>query len=475
MNYLQINSNLPFIFLFLILINCNHFGFSQEYDGLRVKIRMDDNSKIDEKAEPYIDQILASSQKILGQYNDRATLLDTEQGQVTSESIDKMRAIFYSNARVYDDLVQYGTIIALDDYIGKIRKYMNTTGPDYKITDLLLLEVISNPAIPGLYFETKIRVNKLMQNQIDEKSGKIIPVPKGGEVVPLEFVIIVQGDDLDDVKIYEIQGKIKPRPKPYNHEVFAFASMGFNTNTTFKKQDEFDDSFSPALTSKYLLDFGFKYSRSFKRGKHAKWFVGAAFGLHNWNINTENSGVKFNVSGDIDGKLDFNTIYDFKNVDNVINFSYLQAMLGTQIPLRPIVGYKIEYWVELSVMPTFVSKTETLGENKLVSQNSVVSFGDISDPFCSEDYDLQAQGLNSKSSMNTIGVQAKPYIRYFLNDSKTSGITFGVGYAYYFGSWIDKNSISVLPESGEGTVKSLLLQSFSPAHLRLELGLSFKL
>jgi hypothetical protein len=462
-----------------IAMGWNSSVYSQ-YDGLRVNIRVTENSRIDPKADAYIEQILKSCQRVLGNYNSRATLMDIDQGGVTSESIEQMKTIFFSNPRVFDDLVEYGNSIPLDDYIGKIRKYMNNSGPDYRITDLLLLDVKTNPAIPGLYFEISIRANKLMLNRIDDKRGTVFTIPKGGELIPLQFEIIVQGNELSDVKIYEIKGTPKPRPKSFNQELAFFSSMAMNVKTAYTVHAGFGESgFSPDLKSNYLFDIGMKYSRSFGRGKHSKWLIGAAYGLHSWNANTQNSRAIFEILREQVGALEFNTQFELQNVDNVINFSYIQGMLGFQMPLKRIAGYKTEYWIEAAFLPTYVSKKEKIGENDELVRNSVVRFGVLEEQYCNNQeafLSIESQEkLNNKYNILTNGVMIKPYIRHYLDRSKKTGLTAGISYVHYFGSWIDTNTISAINPSTTDEPHSLLFQSFTPSLLRLEVGLSFKL
>jgi hypothetical protein len=476
----KINTGLlPFlVFLFPAIL------VEAQVSSLRVNLRTDESTVIPPEAEPYKDVIIANIQNHLSLYNDAASLIDVENGGVTTESIEKFRMLFHSNARVFNDLQQYGIPIPIDEYIALISEKMSLSGQQFKIADMLLQKVENNPAVIGeLYFEAKVKVNKLMLTRIDEKTGKAVTVGDGGDLIPLDFNIIIQGKDLKQVEIYGINGKIEPRPKPFNHEVKITASYGINLHSSFESYSNFESGFSPVITPGLLLDGGISYARSFKRGGHAKWIVGANYGIHQWEVEVTGDNNRYNLlpGNSSENTLSFINSYNYQNVKNKISFSFVQGILGVQLPIRPISGYKMEYWLEAGVLPTWVTKKESMDtlSAKINRFNQVVFDGTPTD-YCNviESRPALYNDRLTSSSLMSVGVQLKPGIKYYLNGNKSSALTFSAGYVYYFGSWIDKNSTNVfedvnsIPDNGP---TSLVLNRLTPALLRIELGLSFKL
>lgn len=476
----KINTGLlPFLVFFIpaILVEA-------QVSSLRVNLRTDESTIIPPEAEPYKDLIIANIQNHLGLYNDAASLIDVENGGVTTESIEKFRMLFHSNARVFNDLQQYGIPIPIDDYIALISGKMPLSGQQFKIADMLLQKVENNPALPGeLYFEAKVKVNKLMLNRIDDKTGKAVAVEDGGDLIPLDFNVIIQGKELKEVTIWGINGEIIPRPKPFNHEVKITASYGINLHSSFGTYSNFGGGFSPTISPGLMLDGGISYARSFKRGGHAKWILGANYGIHRWEVDVTGENNKYNINpGNTSGNtLSFINSYNFQNVKNNISFSFVQGILGVQLPLRPISGYKMEYWIEVGVLPTWVTKKESMDtQSAKIDRVSQVVFNGKPTDYCNSIQDSLTSYNDrlSSSSIMSVGLQVKPGIKYYLNGNKSSALTLSAGYVYYFGSWIDKNSTNVFEDvnsSSENGPTSLVLNSLTPALLRIELGLSFKL
>jgi hypothetical protein len=444
-----------------------------------VDIRTDDNTYIHPEAEVHKDKIIRNLQAHLGKYNDAAFLLDTDEGTVSTKSIEAFQSLFHSNAYVFNDLQKYGTKIPIDEYVGIVAERMSSKGVKFKITDMLLKQVDNNPALPGeLYFEAKVMVNKLLLSRLDEKF-KQVTIPNGGDVVTQEFTIIIQGADLDQIQIYVINGQTRVRPKPYQHEVRLAASYGIDLNSKFKPHDNFTSGFTPKIASTSMIDAQFTYARGFKRGSHSKWLIGAGYGQHKWEINTsggtrEKKIYSTSTKNNSPNTLSFNTSFAYDSVQNQLSFSYFQGLIGIQVPLRKILGYKMEYWIEGTILPTFITRKETVSVSKITEQ-SVVTFKENHDSYCDAPFTIPEGSFGESSSTMSIGFQIKPYLRYYLNESNTTGLTFGVGYTYYLQSWLNTNTVSIHNNEESSGPKSLVLNQLTPAHLRFEVGLSFKL
>ncbi len=456
-----------------------HTLLSAQIDGLRVDLRTDANTYIHPEAETYKDKIIRNLQAHLGKYNDAAFLLDMDENTVNTKSIETFTTLFHSNARVFNDLEIYGTQIPIDEYIGIVAERMSSKGVEFKITDMLLKKVDNNPALPGeLYFEAKVLVNKLLLSRLDEKY-KQVTIPNGGDVVTQEFTIIIQGADLEQIQIYGINGQTRLRPKPYHHEVRVAASYGIDINSRFKLHDNFAQKFSPDIKASSMIDANFAYTRSFKRGGHSKWLIGLGYGQHKWDVTTSDGADGSNIystsSGNNNGNtLRFSTSYNYAGIKNQVSFTYFQGMAGIQLPLRKISGYKMEYWIESGILPTFITKKETVPLAD-IKQLSVVTFDGKDDPFCDAPFTVAEGSFEKESSVMSIGFQIKPYIRYYLNEANTTGLTVGLGYTYYLQSWLDSNTTSIHSNPETAQPRSLILKQLTPAHFRFELGLTFKL
>ncbi len=476
MNIHKLKKYIIFIGIFILSVQ-NIFCQISSLDPT-MTIRTDETTRIHPDAEPYLEQIKAGCYKHLSLYNDAASLIDFENGEVTPESIDAFRKLFHSNARVFNDLMKYGQVITIDEYVGLIAKNLRKVGSKFDLRDLKLLSVENNPAIPGLYFEVKILVNKAIYNQIDEKTGLIVDYPDGKEeVMSLDFTLIIQGDELEDVKIYGILGKIIPKPKPYLQEMNASIAYGFNTNSTYSFHEQFGPGFLPIVRSTFMTDIGLLYARSFKRGKHQKWVAGFNYGLHRWNIETDNAlqdRIYRSSSGGANNSLLFTESYDYRNVTNIITFNYLQGLFGVHLPIRPILGYKLEYWMDAYIMPTIVFKKEKVNENREIISLDEVGYKDVFEEYCNVKYEGGFTGIEQMTNTFPIGFQLKPNIRYYLTNNKSIALNLGAGYVYYIQSWFKNGSSSIhsLTESG---YKSIFIQEFKPAFIRLEAGLFFKL
>lgn len=456
-----------------------HTLLSAQIDGLRVDLRTDANTYIHPEAEAYKEKIIRNLQAHLGKYNDAAFLLDIDEGTVNAKSIETFQSLFHSNARVFNDLELYGTQIPIDEYVGIVAERMSSKGVEFKITDMLLKRVDNNPAFPNeLFFEAKVMVNKLLLSRLDEKY-KQVNIPNGGDVVTQEFTIIIQGADLEQVQIYGINGQTRVRPKPYHHEVRVAASYGIDINSRFKLHDNFAGEFSPDIKAVSMIDANFAYARSFKRGGHGKWLIGFGYGQHKWDVTTSEGADGSNIYSTSSGNnatntLRFSTSYNYTGIKNQVSFTYFQGMAGIQLPLRKISGYKMEYWIEGAVLPTFITKKETVPSSD-IKELSVVTFDGNDDPYCDASFLVPDGSFGEASSTMSIGFQIKPYIRYYLNESNTTGLTVGVGYSYYLQSWLDPNTASIHSNPETAQPRSLILNQLTPAHLRFELGLTFKL
>lgn len=452
---------------------------SAQVDGLRVDLRIDENTIIHPEADVHKDKIIRNLQLHLGKYNDAAFLLDVDEGAVTTKSIESFTSLFHSNARVFNDVFKYGTQIPIDDYVGIVAERMTKKGVEFKITDMLLKRVDNNPAFPGeLIFEAKVMVNKLMLSRIDEKSGKQIEIPDGGDVISQEFTILIQGDELSDIKIYGINSKSIPRPKPFQSELRVAASYGIDANSRFVIHKNFISSFSPDIKAASMFDVNLAYARGFKRGGQSKWLIGVGYGQHKWELNTSNGNSESKIYRTSTGNssnntLSFNTSYAYDNVLNQLRFSYFQGLLGVQLPLKKISGYKFEYWIEGAILPTYISKKESIATSE-IQELSVVTFNEKDDPYCDAPFTVEDGSLDKSSSVLSIGLQLKPYLRYYLNESNTTGLTVGVGYTYYLQSWLNPNTASIHSDD-PSLPKTLILNQLIPAHLRFELGFTFKL
>lgn len=462
-----------------ILFIATQSMLSAQVDGLRVDLRIDENTIIHPEADVHKDKIIRNLQLHLGKYNDAAFLIDVDEGTVTAKSIESFTSLFHSNARVFNDVIKYGTQIPIDDYVGIVAERMTKKGVEFKITDMLLKRVDNNPAFPGeLIFEAKVMVNKLMLSRLDEKSGKQVEIPDGGDVVSQEFTILIQGADLSDIQIYGINSKSIPRPKPFQSELRVATSYGINANSSFVVHKNFISSFSPDIKAASMIDANFAYARGFKRGGQSKWLIGVGHGQHKWELNTssgnsENKIYRTSTSNSSNNTLLFNTSYAYDNVVNQLSFSYFQGLIGVQLPLKKILGYKLEYWIEGVILPTYISKKESLAVTQ-IQELSVVTLRDIDETYCDDLYQLEDRSFEEVSNVMSIGLQLKPYLRYYLNDANTTGLTVGAGYTYYLQSWLNPNTASI-HSVDSSSPKSIMLNQLTPAHLRFELGLTFKL
>jgi len=474
---LKINMKSLSIYITLLFL-VFHNLLPAQIDGLRVELRTDDNTFIHPDAEAHKEKIIMNLQSHLGKYNDASFLLDIDEASVTTRSIEAFKALFHSNARVFNDLEKYGTQIPIDDYVGIVAERMPSKGVEFKITDMLLKRVDNNPAFPNeLIFEAKVVINKLLLSRLDEKY-KQVTIPNGGDVVTQEFTIIIQGDSLNDIQIYGINGKTIPRPKPYHHEMKVAASYGIDINSRFGWHENFGSLFLPEIQSISLMDGYIGYSRSFKRGGHSKWFIGLGYGQHKWEITIPEGTAGGNIYSLSSGNnntntLTFSTSYEYLAINNQISFNYFQGMAGIQLPIRKISGYKMEYWIEGTILPTFINKKESLSSAS-INELSVVSYKEKDDPYCDAPYNLPEGGLGTASSVMSLGFQVKPYLRYYINESNTTGLTFGIGYTYYLKSWLPSNTTSI-HNVDTSAPKSIVLNQLTPAHLKFELGLTFKL
>jgi hypothetical protein len=446
--------------------------------SLPVELRVQEGvSVIPSEAEPYLEQIRLNCERHIGLYNLRAGLADIETGMVTAETINAFRDLIHSNSRIFNDLEPYGRLITNDEYTGKIAKYFRNEGVKFKITDLLITKITTSPDNPNL-FEVNVRVNKLLYAQINPKKDAVQHFKPGSEeLYTLDFTIIVQGDNLDEVMIWKIDGEVKEKPKPFNKEVQAFVSYGINLNSTYKYFNEFSNTDDIALRNSSMFDIGVKYANSLKRGGHTKFVVGLAAGLHGWSVSTDSAKFIEPQENNTEDAISFTRTFDYVNIDNEVSFMYVQGLVGLNIPLRPILGYKMEYWIEGLFMPTYISKSGSvrrINSQSYIREYSTVTYRNINYAYCVEE-DVQNEdllALEESSTNYTFGVQIKPGIKYHVNDLKTFSITGAIGYTYYFGSWLSNDITSLHSDSEQP--KSLFLQELTPAHLRFELGMVYK-
>lgn len=446
---------------------------AQDLDRIRVKLRSDDKTELDSLSKNYMFQIEAGVISLMSEYNNIGGLSDVNSGgRVTPKIMDEFSLLFIGNARVHNDLMHYGGQIEKGDYVNYIYQYFTNFGFPFDITDMYIAKVERNRAIKSLNFEVKLHVKKLVYKGIDEKSNTVINYPDG-KLIPLDFTIIVQGDYLSDAKIYNIAGKIVPRPKPFNKEVAFWGSLGLPVGHKYSFHEGFKESDNINLKSKKMFDFGIKYMHSFKRGGHSKFILGLGYGIQNWEINSE-SDIKFTTESSFTpNKLSFGKNYVYKkNFLNQVNFTYIQAIVGLQSPIKKIQGFNFEYWWEANLLPTFVNKSESLSDSS-IDELDVISYNNTTETYCISDFNdgiLTTDQL--KSNVFSLGTQLKSLVKYYPG-SKKSALTIGIGYIYYLNSWIDVNTNSVhMNDSSPG---SFLLKNLSPHQLRVEISFVRKL
>lgn len=454
------------------------YGVSMQaqISSLRVNVRTDTNTYFSEDSRNFKDQILISCQKLMSEYYDKATLLDPEERiEVNTKSLEAFKELFFGNARIFNDLQEYGGSIPMDNYTGLVIQNLKKTGVSFRISDMLVKKIERNTAIESLNFEVTIRVNKLLQQSIAEGSGKVILHPEF-RLVPMDFILIVQGEDLKDVKIYSIEGKTKPRPKPHYSDLCVSASFGFPIFSQYELHNGFKYFSGVELRSRNMFDVGAKYSRSFARGKHLRWIIGLSYGRHGWNLEPKDDKLTYSVSATTSRNyVDLSEDFNYKTFNNKIDFSFFQGVLGLMIPIKKIQGYRMEYWLEINALPTFISRKESLLD-PLVNRLSVVVWDSLREEYCNEVWSNNNPQLaqNFTSSDFILGLQIKPGIRYYLPDRK-SALSFGIGYVYYLESWIPNEVQSVHSNSAIGPNSSFLLKSLQPSLLRIEIGYIIKM
>lgn len=447
-----------------------------QISSLRVNVRVDDNTYYSEDSKDHKDLILASCQKLMSEYYDKATLLDSDEGtEVNSESLDAFKELFFGNARIFNDLQEYGGSIPMDNYTGLIIQHLKKSGVSFRISDMLVKKIERNTAIESLNFEVTIRVNKLLQQSIEEGTGKVIQHPEF-RLVPMDFILIVQGDELKEVKIYSIEGQTKPRPKPRYSELCVATSYGLPIFSKYELHNSFQSTNGIGLKSTYMFDIVAKYSRSFARGKHLRWIIGLAYGRHGWSIEPNDDRLTYSVPAlTSPNSVGISDDYNYKSFSNKIDFSFFQGHLGVMLPIKSIQGYRMEYWLEVNALPTYISRKESFLD-PVVNRLSVVVWDSLREEFCNELWSNSNPQLAKTftSSDFVLGVQIKPGIRYYLPDRK-SAISFGLGYVHYLASWISKDVSSIHADPNFESNRSYLLKSLFPRHLRMEIGYIIKL
>ena len=475
-NHFKINnpnqSKISRLFVVILIFLGSHFHATSQLSSLAVEIRVPDDAQIDDKAKPHVDEILTACKKHMNNYYDNASLADFKTGKVTSETIKDFRSLFYTNARVFDDLNLYGTSIPIADYVTNIVTYFPDGGLPFSITDMFIKSITSSTQQEN-HYEIKLGVNKVMSYYIDAKKNKALPYNEVRDgLKSLDYIIILQGDALSEVLIYGIEGKIVAAPKPRKSNLKLFASYGINTNTTFSYFNELSNVDVISPENKAMIDAGIMFSRSFKRGKNSAWYLGLGYGIHKWQI-SPSATTTYTLPSLSNQPISFTEAYTYDiDLVNSVSFNYLQGLIGIQFPLRPIIGYKMEYWLDLDIMPTYITKKETINANAMIVNNQVVQYKENSDEFCAANIDVanRYQGLSTSLSTISTGVQIKPSIKYHLNDEHTRAFSFGLGYAYYFNSWVGKDAKSI-EEQGQ----TLFISELKPAHIRIELGFIYKL
>ncbi len=419
--------------------------------SLRVSLRTDSTSRIDEKAQQNIEKLITQSEQIISAYNDKATMFDLDKGKVSPESIDSFKRLFHGGAYIFNDLVLYGRRIPMNEYTAFVADHLRGEGVNFKISNLLLKSAVKNPASDNQY-EIVVKVIKLLTRVYDRNKKKFIEYPKYKQA-NLEFIITVQGEDLDQTQIYGIDGQIEDPPPPRAKELQFFGAYSYGM-ADFKIDEKFASN-ALKFSSKRGYDIGMKFAWGISRNKKSKIVAGISYGNINYSLISDSSIVK-NEGLTKNKDISVSTIRVMETVkSNNLEFSYLQARLGAQIYLTK--GFKqVEWGLDFEVLPTYVLSG---GQNSSGLVKDYTTYGHKTNELFCFNGSSEIDESISESGSFLFGAEVKTFLLYYLGGRK-SAISAGLAYRRYFNNWL---------------TSPLILSEFLPHNLAMELSFIKKL
>ena len=82
---------MSFVCCLVFILPVNMIG---QIKSLRVSLRTDSTSRINEKSQQNIEKLITQSEQIISAYNDKGTMFDLDKGKVSPESIDSFKRLF---------------------------------------------------------------------------------------------------------------------------------------------------------------------------------------------------------------------------------------------------------------------------------------------------------------------------------------------------------------------------------------------
>ncbi|MBK7220443.1 MAG: hypothetical protein IPH94_03595 [Saprospiraceae bacterium] len=154
---------MSFVCCLVFILPVNMIG---QIKSLRVSLRTDSTSRIDEKSQQNIEKLITQSEQIISAYNDKGTMFDLDKGKVSPESIDSFKRLFHGGAYIFNDLVLYGRRIPMNEYTAFVADHLRGEGVNFKISNMLLKSAVKNPASDNQY-EIVVKVIKLLTRVYD--------------------------------------------------------------------------------------------------------------------------------------------------------------------------------------------------------------------------------------------------------------------------------------------------------------------
>ncbi len=403
------------------------FNLEAQIKSLRVSLRTDASSKIDEFSQQNIEKLISQSEQIISAYNDKASMYDLDKNKVTAESINDFKNLFHGGAYLFNDLVQFGRRIPMNEYTSFVSDYLRDEGVNFKISNLLLKSAVKNPASDNQY-EIVVKVIKLLTKVYDKEKKKFIEYPKYKQV-HLEFIITIQGEDLDQTQIYGIDGQIENPPPPKEKELHVFGAYSYGL-PSFKIHDQYSSN-NLKFDQKQGFDIGVKFALGISRSKKSKILAGLSYGNLNYSIVSDSMIEKIEDTNN-NKEIAISTLRVMENVvANKINFSYLQARFGMQAYL--LKGFRqVEWGIAFELLPTYLLSggQSSKGQAKKYTTYSYRSFVES----C-QDENIEVNESTDDSGKILLGAEVKSFVQYYLGGRK-SAISAGFSYRRYLDNWL---------------------------------------
>ncbi|MGK0365090.1 MAG: hypothetical protein ACI85O_002154 [Saprospiraceae bacterium] len=156
-----------------------------------------------ELTEAQEDQIIDAAEQVFTGYANKASLIDPLENKVNQNSLREFKSLFYSGAKIVNDLSRYFVISNFADYGGTVYEYMTSTGAVYDpIAGGLLREIDYDKS--G-YYKAKIVFRKTMHNGL-ETNNDVFRCKSGRDFV-LTMTVRIEEDNLSRARILRIGGQ----------------------------------------------------------------------------------------------------------------------------------------------------------------------------------------------------------------------------------------------------------------------------